>query len=74
MTPPIDPAAIPLRIRALIDLNGSIKHVAQICGINVPTLDAVLTGKNLPSLMTVICLCKGLGVSADWVLFGEVPA
>lgn len=73
MTPPIDPAAINLRIRALVDLHGSIPAVAKLSGIAQSTLEPVLAGKVLPSLMTLVCLCKGLSVSADWLLFGAVP-
>ena len=74
MTPPVDPNAIALRIKALVDLCGTVPHTAKTCGLAQPTLEAVIAGKTLPSAMTIACLCKGLDVSADWLLFGEVPA
>ena len=74
MTPPIDPAAIALRVRSLVELHGTVKHVAEHCGVPLPTMETVLRGMNLPGAMTIACLCKGLGVSADWLLFGEVRA
>lgn len=72
MTPPIDPAAVQLRIRSLVALHGSSQEVVRMCGIGKNTLDAILLGKCLPNSMTLAHLCKGLKVSADWILFGEV--
>lgn len=71
MTPPIDPAAVALRIRSLCDLHGGLTGLARKCSIAVPTLEGVLSGKSLPSVMTLASVCKGSGCSADWILFGE---
>lgn len=69
--PPIDPAVIHLRIKTLVEFNGTIPWVAGVCGIQKNTLESVLSGKNLPSAMTLACLSRGLSVSVDWLLFGE---
>ena len=69
--PPFDPAAVCLRIRSLVEFNGTVVEVANTCGIKVPTLETVIYGKGLPGAMTLACLSRGLQVSVDWLLFGE---
>lgn len=71
MTPPIDPQAVYLRIRALVELHGTVPNVAQACGLKQPTLETYLRGHSLPGALALACLCRGLGVSADFLLFGE---
>lgn len=70
--PPIDPAAVCLRIRTLVEFNGTVAEVAETCGIKLPTLETVIYGKGLPGAMTLACLSRGLQVSTDWLLFGAV--
>lgn len=68
---PVDPHAISLRIKALIDMHGSIPKVARLCGIPQPTLESYVRHGNMPGAITLGLLCTGLDVSADWVLFGR---
>jgi transcriptional regulator with XRE-family HTH domain len=70
-TPPIDPQAVHLRIRSLVEMNGTVAAVAQACKMKQPTLETYMRGHSLPGALAIACLCKGLGVSADWILFGE---
>ncbi len=72
MTPPVDPAAIALRLRSLFDLHGGPTEVARKCGINASTADSYFRGTSLPGALALTCLCIGLDVSSDWLLFGEV--
>ena len=69
--PPIDPDAVLLRIRSIVDLHGSIPQAAELCGLKTPTLETYMRKQSLPGSLALACICKGLGVSADWVLFGE---
>jgi transcriptional regulator with XRE-family HTH domain len=45
--------------------------VVASCGLKQPTLEHILSGKSLPNAASLACLCRGLDVSADWILFGE---
>jgi transcriptional regulator with XRE-family HTH domain len=72
MTPPFDPQAVVLRIRTVVEMHGSIPQVVASCGLKQPTLEHILSGKSLPNAASLACLCRGLDVSADWILFGEV--
>lgn len=71
-TPPIDPAAVVLRIRTLVDEAGPVAEVARQCGIKLPTLEGILYGKALPGSVTLAQLARGLDVDAHWILFGKV--
>lgn len=72
--PPIDPAAVCLRIKTLIAFKEiTVAEAAAQCGLKVPTLEGILRGSNMPNSMTLACLSRGLEVSADWLLFGEAP-
>lgn len=70
--PPIDPAAVHLRIREIVDLNGGPAEVAKACGLKLPTLEVWTSGRGLPNSLGLAHLCAGLRVSADWLLFGRV--
>lgn len=71
MTNPVDPAAVALRIRSVVELRGTLGEAARLSGIPKPTLEGYVQGKNLPGSFALACLCRGLNVSADWILFGE---
>lgn len=49
----------------------TIQDTAAVCGIPLPTLEAYLYRQHLPSASVLFKLARGLGVSADWLLFGE---
>ena len=72
MTPRFDPQAVILRIRSAVERQGTVPDVAAACGLKEPTLASILRGQSLPNSTTLVCLCTGLEVSADWLLFGEV--
>lgn len=72
MTPPVDPAAIALRLKSLIDLHGGPTEVARKCGLNASTVDSYFRGSSLPGALATACLCDALETSADWLLFGGV--
>jgi hypothetical protein len=72
MTPPVDPAAIVLRLRSIIDLAGGVTVVSRQSGLNGNTLDGYYRGASLPGALAIGCLCRALEISADWLLFGEV--
>jgi DNA-binding phage protein len=74
MTPPVDPAAIVLRLKSAVDLHGGVTAVAKSAGINASTLDSYVRGSSLPGALAITCLCHALDVSADWLLFGQVRA
>ncbi|MGV8987620.1 MAG: helix-turn-helix domain-containing protein [Cypionkella sp.] len=74
MTPPVDPAAIVLRLKSAVEMNGGPTAVAKAAGINTSTLDSYVRGTSLPGALAITCLCRALDVSADWLLFGEVRA
>lgn len=71
-TPVIDPQAVLLRIRLIVQQYGSVREVAEKCGLPVPSLETYVKGQNLPGTLAIASLCHGLSVSADWLLFGEV--
>ena len=70
MTPKFDPAAVILRIKVAAERVGTIPEAARACDLKQATLDSILSGKNLPNTATMVALCTGLDVSADWLLFG----
>ena len=72
MTPPLDPHAVLIRPQGLIDLHGSATEMALKCGLSKNTVSEPMRGRALPNAMTPAHLCKGLDVSADWLLFGAV--
>lgn len=72
--PAIDPAAVYIRIREIVAMHGTIRAAAELCGLREDTLATYANGKSLPGSLALACICKGLGVSADWLLFGEVDA
>lgn len=72
MTPKFDPAAVILRIKVAAERVGSVPEAAKACDLKQPTLEGILRGNSLPNSTTLVALCHGLDVSADWLLFGEV--
>ena len=72
MTPKFDPHAVILRIKVAAERVGTIPEVAKACDLKEPTLAGIPRGQSLPNTTTMVALCTGLGVSADWLLFGEV--
>lgn len=72
MTPPFDPHAVILRLRTAVEIEGTVTEVAAKCGLKLPTLESLMRGNSLPNSTTLACLCHGLDISADWVLFGKV--
>lgn len=71
-TPPIDPQAVILRIRMVVQDHGSVREVAERCGMPQATLEVCVKGQSLPGTLAIASLCHGLSISADWLLFGEV--
>ena len=60
-----------LRVQmAAIDI-GAIAEVAAACGLPKPTLESYLYQGTSPRAEQIALLCRGLKVSADWLLFGE---
>lgn len=70
-TPPIDPSSVSQRIRLVVSECDSIRAAAERCSIPQPTLETYLSGQSLPGALAIARLCKGLSISADWLLFGE---
>ena len=72
MTPKFDPAAVTLRIKVAVERAGTVPEAAAACDVKQATLESLLRGQSLPNSTTLVGLCTGLGVSADWLLFGEL--
>jgi DNA-binding phage protein len=72
MTPPVDPHAIALRLKSLIDLHGGPTDVARKAGLNTSTVDSYYRATSLPGALAIACLCDALEISADWLLFGGI--
>jgi predicted permease len=68
----VDPAAVTVRIKSMVELHGSIPSAARLCGIPQPTLETYLRQGSMPGAVALGQICAGFGVSADWVLFGRV--
>lgn len=58
------------RIRATVNNAGGPAAVAREIGVSLPTLEACLYRDNLPNAETLARLAA-LGVSVDWLLFGD---
>lgn len=69
---PCNPEGVALRLRELITLHGGPNVVAPLVGIPAKSLSHYMLGENLPGVLSLACICGGLDVSADWLLFGEV--
>ncbi|MCU0912419.1 MAG: helix-turn-helix domain-containing protein [Rhodobacteraceae bacterium] len=62
------------RLRALREENGwTVADMAERTGIPKRTLEKYMlrTGGSLPGLDALVSLSRGLGVSLDWLVFGE---
>lgn len=68
---PIDAHAVCVRIRSLVELHGGPTAVARDTGLKSNTVNSYLEGKVLPGAMSLAQLSRGLGVTADFILFGE---
>lgn len=68
---PIDPQAVYLRIRSLVDMHGGPAAVAREAGMPLSTLETYVGGKNLPGAMALAQLSRAFAVSTDFLLFGE---
>ena len=44
------------------------KTAARACGVTEAAMSRIVNGKRKPRADTVRRLCRGLGVSADWLL------
>lgn len=65
------------RLRGLRDRNGwTVADMAERTGIPKRTLDKYMLrqGASLPGFEALLALCKGLGVSLDWLVFGAEGA
>lgn len=61
-----------LRIRECREEAGySREKFAELLGVSVPYLSELERGKTGCSIKTLMAICKILGVSADYLLFGE---
>lgn len=58
------------RIRATVSRAGGPAAVARQTGVPLPTLEECLYRDTLPNSETLARLA-GLGVSVDWLLFGD---
>ena len=63
-----------LRLQCAAADLGTLAQVAAACGLPKPTLESYLYQGAAPRAGQIALLCKGLGVSADWLLFGEGQA
>lgn len=71
----LDAAAFAHRLRdARLRSGFTVEQTAAVCGMPVATLEAFLYRQNLPSAASLYKLMIGLGVSADWLLFGDGAA
>jgi transcriptional regulator with XRE-family HTH domain len=60
------------RLRTAVELRAATQAAAaEICGLPVPTLEAYLSGANLPGLQALATIAASLGVSLDWLVFGK---
>lgn len=70
--PELDAPAFAHRLRATRLKSGlTVPDAAAMCGLPVPTLEAFLYRQQMPSAPSLFKLVTGLGVSADWLLFGD---
>lgn len=68
----LDPKAFARRLSdARIASGRTIQGTAEACDIPLPTLEAYLYRQHLPNASVLFKLAVGLGVSADWLLFGR---
>lgn len=72
---PHEPRGIDSRIRTMLQIhNLTVAKAAERCRLPLPTFETYLYGKNIPGAAGVLCLSRGLGVSADWLLSGGEQA
>lgn len=60
------------RIKQAILQSGTYEEVAAKTGISVSTLVRITSGKTEPKVKDIADIAKLSGVSADWILFGDV--
>lgn len=72
---PLDPRGIDSRIRTMLQVrNLTVARAAERCRLPQPTFETYLYGKNMPGAAGILCLSRGLGCSADWLLGGGEQA
>ena len=49
----------------------TISEAAAACQMPMPTLEAYLYRQHLPTASALFKIAVGLGVSSDWLLFGD---
>ena len=69
---PCNPEGVTLRLREIITLHGGPAVVSPLVAIPAKSLSHYMLGQNLPGALSLACICRGLNISADWLLFGEV--
>ena len=70
-----DVAAFQRRLKIVVKLKDANKEtLANKCGLPKPTFESYIYGSNLPSITGLAGLCVGLGVSADYLMFGKLAA
>jgi len=77
MTPPKphEPRGMDSRIRTMLQVRDlTVAKAAERCRLPLPTFECYLYGKNLPGAAGLLCMSKGLGCSADWLLDGGEAA
>ncbi len=68
----VDKEAFTKRLRqAVRALDKKYNIIAKDCGISLPSLEYYLYQGGIPNGVALAQICKGLGISADWLLFGE---
>lgn len=68
----IDYVSIGSRIKCLRKLQKMTQErFAEKCGIDTSTIQKIESGDRSMKIDTLVPICKQLGVSADYILFGE---
>lgn len=56
------------KIAALYEEYGSLKNLANACGVPLSTARAWVYGLALPRFEQIVLICTNLGVSPNWVI------
>lgn len=71
----IDYILIGNRIKQLRNkLNLTQENLAEACSLDTSTIQKIEAGDRGMKISTLIPICKQIGVSADYILFGEISA
>lgn len=49
------------------------ENLAEACGLDTSTIQKIEAGDRGMKISTLIPLCKQIGASADYILFGKIP-